>query len=393
MYRKAFALLLAAAPLAAAPLAAQTPLRAGQTVTGTLDASDPQVDGAAYDAYTIRGRPGERVLVRMQSEDFDTYLRWGRVRNGAWEEASSNDDGGEGTNSRLSVMLGADGEYELRAGSFAEGQGTYQLQLSEAATPNPGRLRVGETVQGQLTESDYEGDNGFEDHYLLTGRAGDVVTVFAESDEFDTYLSAGAWNGGSLAETGFDDDSGVGTNSQLVVEMAGREVYVVVRSFSGENGGAYTLRVQQGAAEPVEEAEDFVGDGGVDEGVMMDADFDLSGTFVGPVQAGAAVQGTLGGGEDEGEEIRQYYRDYSYRAAARERISVRVRSEEVDSYVSIGRGQGNEFTALAEDDDGGDGLDSLLEWEAPEAGTYTIRVSTAMPGQMGPFLLQVERGR
>jgi hypothetical protein len=401
MYRKAVAFLLAAAPLAAAPLAAQTPLRAGQTVTGTLEAGDPSVEGVPYDAYTIRGRPGDRVLVRMRSQDFDTYLRWGRVRNGEWDEAASNDDGGEGTDSRLSVTLGADGEYELRAGAFGEATGAYELQLSEpTAPPQPGRLRVGQAVQGQLTEADYEGDNGFEDHYVLTGRADDVVTVFAQSDEFDTYLSAGTWNGGSFAETSADDDSGPGTSSQLVVEMAGGEVHVVVRSFSGESGGAYTLRVEAGAAEPVEEAEDFVGEGSAYEvgtdtlaGMEEYEDFELSGTFVGPVQAGAAVQGTLGDGEDEGEEIRVYYRDYAFRAAAGERLVIRVRSEEVDSYVGIGHGRGDEFAALAEDDDGGDGLDSLLEWEAPEAGTYTIRVTTAIPGQSGPFRLQVERAR
>lgn len=389
MHRKAFAFLIAAAPLAAAPLAAQTPLRAGETVRGTLDAGDPNMDGAPYEAYTIRGRPGERVLVRMTSTDFDTYLRWGRAQNGGWEETVSNDDGGEGTNSRLSVTLGADGEYELRAGAFSEdAEGAYELQLSPPTTPRAGRLRVGETVQGQLSESDYEGDNGFEDHYVLTGRAGDVVTLFAASEEFDTYVAAGAWNNGSLQESGADDDDGEGTNSQLVVEMEGREVYVIVRSFSGESGGPYTLRVQPGAAEPVEEDAEFEGEGDYEE---FEEDFTLSGSLAGPVRAGAAVQGTLGDGGPEGEEVVKFYRDYTYRAAAGERLSIRVRSEEVDSYVSIGRGQGEAFEALAEDDDGGDALDSLLEFEVPEAGSYVIRVTSAMAGQSGPFTLQVER--
>lgn len=388
MYRKALAFLIAAAPLAAAPLAAQTPLRAGQTVTGTLDAGDHAMDGAPYETYSIRGRPGERVLVRMSSTDFDTYLRWGRVQNGAWEETAANDDGGEGTNSRLSVVLGADGEYELRAGAFSEGsEGAYQLQLSEPSTPSPARLRVGETVQGELSATDYEGDNGFEDHYLLAGRAGDVVTVFAASDEFDTYVAAGAWRDGALQESGADDDGGEGTNSQLVVEMDGPEVYVVVRSFSGESAGPYTLRVEPGAAEPVEEEDE----GGFD-GEEYVEDFQLSGSFVGPVQPGAALSGTLGDGQDE-EEVVKYYRDYSYRAAAGERLTIRAGSEEIDTFVSIGRGQGEAFEALAEDDDGGEDLNSLLEFEVPEAGTYTIRVTSALPGQAGPFTLQVERAR
>ena len=282
----------------------------------------------------------------------------------------------------------------LRAGAFTEGaEGAYVLQLSAPLSPSAGRIRVGETVQGELVEGDYEGDNGFEDHFVLTGRAGEVVTLFAAAGDFDTYVAAGTWSDGALQESGSDDDSGEGTNSQLVVEMDGREVYVIVRSFSGESGGPYTLRVEPGAAEPVEEDEgegDFEGEG--DE--YVEEDFQRSGSFVGPLRAGAEAQGTLGdGAAADDEALVMYYRDYSYRAAAGERISIRVRSEEVDSYVSIGRGQGDEFEALGEDDDGGDGLDSLLEFEAPEAGTYTIRVSAAIPGQAGPFVVRVEGGR
>jgi hypothetical protein len=397
MYRKAVAFLIAAAGLAAAPLAAQTPLRVGETVTGSLDAGDPRLEsGAPYDAYVIRGRPGDRVLVRMRSEAFDTYLRWGYPQeDGTWYEEAGNDDGGEGTDSRLMVTLGDEGRYQLRAGAFGEEDaGAYELELSAPVAPRAGRVGVGEPAQGELTESDYEGDNGFEDHYVLAGSPGDVVTLFAESDEFDTHVAVGRMEGGAFTETASDDDGGVGTNAQLVVEMGdASEVYVVVRAFSGESAGPYTLRVEQGAVEPVAEEGEWDEEEYEDEGEGMDVDVEMVGTFVGPVQANADVQGSLGEAGADASEAMQHYREYSYQAAAGERFTISVTSGELDPYVGIGTGRGEEFAPMVEDDDGGEGLDALLEFEAPEAATYTIRVTSAFPGQVGAFVLRVERGR
>lgn len=397
MYRKAFAFLLAAAPLAAAPLAAQTPVRAGETVNGTLGGDDPATEeGARYNRYVIQGQPGDRVLVRMRSEDFDTYLRWGREENGEWRETVVNDDAGEGTDSRLVVTL-AGGGYELRAGAFGEGEGgAYVLELSTPAPLRAGRLRVGETVRGELTESDFEGEGGFEDHYTLGGgRAGDVVTVFAESEDLDPYVSAGAMNDGRFQESGSDDDGGVGTNAQLVTEiMEGGTLHVIVRAFSGGAEGAYTLRVQPGAAEPVVEDDEYEGEGEDFEGMGDEmADAVMTGTFVGPVQVNADVGGTLGDDPADESGMVQYYREYSVRAAAGEMLVIHVRAEDLDSFVRVGRGQGEAFESLGEDDDGGEDLDARLEFEAPEAGTYTIRVSSAFPGQAGPFVLRVERAQ
>jgi hypothetical protein len=64
------------------------------------------------------GRAGELLLVRMESEEFDTYLMWGRGQ-GSWEEVENNDDSGAGTNSRMVVRLDRAGLYEIRASAFA----------------------------------------------------------------------------------------------------------------------------------------------------------------------------------------------------------------------------------------------------------------------------------
>jgi hypothetical protein len=256
----------------------------------------------------------------------------------------------------------------------------------------PGRIRVGQAVEGELTESDAEGDEGFEDHYVFSGRRGDVVTFFAESDEIDTYLSFGTMDDGGFSEIGADDDGGEGTNSQLVAELdEAREYHVVVRSFSGDDVGPYTLRVQEGAAEPVED-EEFDDEEMDDDAVYEETDFTTEGSLIGRVTAGRDVRGTLGGpgAEDDGDVL--YYHDYTYRAAAGEQLTIRVSSEEIDSYVSIGRGTGDDFQLIWEDDDGGEDLDAELEYEVEEAGEYVIRVTSAVP-QTGGYVLRVDRGR
>jgi hypothetical protein len=418
MSLKTLALAVAAA-LAAAPLAAQATIGAGETVVGTLEEGDRQMeeDGAYYDAYVIRGRPGETLLVRMTSDDFDTYLHWGRGDGDDWEEEAENDDSGDGTDSRLVVRLGQDGEYQLRAAGFDEdAMGDYALWVMAMSAPTPGRIRIGETIQGELNENDHEGENGYEDHYVITGAPGTQITIFAESDELDTFLEFGPMRGGLVDATASDDDGGRGTNSEVVAEFAENGVHhVVVRSFSGEEMGGYTLRVVEGSAsenwnddEPDDEewvdedsddddSEDSDDDSNDDSEDDSDDDSRQEGVAAGryeifSIRAGEAVEEELD--EDDAEDADGiYYQQFTYQARAGERLTISVTSDETDMFVRIGTGMYNEFETLAEDDDSGGELNPELRYTVPRAGEYVIQVSTAAPGQTGPFVLHVRSGR
>jgi hypothetical protein len=412
MSLKTLALAVAAA-FAAAPLTAQNTIGAGETVTGTLEQGDRQMeDGAYYDAYVIRGRPGETLLVRMTSDDFDTRLHWGRGDGADWEEEAENDDSGDGTNSRLVVRLGREGEYQLRAVAFEEDdEGQYELRVTAMSAPTPGRIRVGETIQGELDENDHEGENGYEDHYVVTGAPGSQITIFAESDELDTYLEFGPMRNGQLDVSASDDDSGRGTNSEVVAEFAENGVHhVVVRSFSGEEMGAYTLRVVQGSAsenwnddEPDDEewvdedADDDSDEDSDDESDDSDDDSDEEGVAgvreeIFSVRAGESIEGALG--EDSPQDADGiYYQQFTYQARAGERLTISVTSEEMDTFLRIGTGTFNQFETLAEDDDSGGELNAELSYTVPRTGQYVIQVSTAGPGQTGPYVLLVRSGR
>ncbi|HEX2205739.1 MAG TPA: hypothetical protein VHG91_20670 [Longimicrobium sp.] len=107
----------------------------GGTASGTLDESDPRLGDDSYAEYwSYRARAGERLVITMKSDAFDTYLVFGRRdADGTFDTIESNDDGdedGDGTDSRLEVTVDEAGEYVIRANSLSGGEtGAYTLRV------------------------------------------------------------------------------------------------------------------------------------------------------------------------------------------------------------------------------------------------------------------------
>ena len=104
MIRARFGLALAAVLLVAGPsVTAQQAgpgLAPGQTVSGELTPNDAQRQSGKYeDVFTVQGRRGGRLDLRLSSDQFDPYL----VVTGPDGFTLSNDDegGSESLNSRL----------------------------------------------------------------------------------------------------------------------------------------------------------------------------------------------------------------------------------------------------------------------------------------------------
>ncbi|HEU0014133.1 MAG TPA: caspase family protein [Longimicrobium sp.] len=111
------------------------PITAGQAVTGELSPADPVLaeDDSYYEDWTYQGRAGEVLTISMASDEFDTYLVVGTLRNGELERIASNDDSGEGTNSEVTVTLPASGTYTIRANGIGPTDlGRYTLRVSRA---------------------------------------------------------------------------------------------------------------------------------------------------------------------------------------------------------------------------------------------------------------------
>ena len=115
-----------------------TPISAGQTLNGSLAASDCAplaLDSTAFytDRYTFSGTAGQLVTILLTSSDFDPYLYLIGPDGSVLVE---DDDGGAGLNSRIpagsgSFILPATGNYTIEVTSFDDGQtGNYTLSLN-----------------------------------------------------------------------------------------------------------------------------------------------------------------------------------------------------------------------------------------------------------------------
>lgn len=100
-------------------------------VEGRLTRSDMEGGDRVADLYTFAGERGQQVTLVMVSDEIDTQVglmpRSEIGTDDGWIRAD--DDGGEGTNSRLTATLPEDGEYVVIATSYEAELGGYSLGL------------------------------------------------------------------------------------------------------------------------------------------------------------------------------------------------------------------------------------------------------------------------
>lgn len=351
-------------------------LRAGETVTGRITTADPRLgDESHYHQYLYEGRAGEQLVVTLTSSDFDAFLRWGRMAGGAYEHIGFDDDGGGGTNSRLTVTLERAGTYAFQANTFGPGMtGSYTLSVrsagaAEAAPANVPALTLGQTVSGQLRATDPTlPDESYYHQYLYRGRPGERVTITMRSTDFDTYLLGGGWVGGDFAAEQNDDDSGGGTDAQLVATLGPSGVYAVrANSYAARTTGRYTLTVQPVSASPRPAPAP-------------------AGTLT--IGAGQTQRGTLRRGDPMLGDS-SYYHEYHYRGTPGDRIEITLSSSEFDTYLRWGRAASGSFIEEAYDDDGGGGTNSRLVVTVGGTGAYAIHANAFEPRATGSYTLTV----
>ena len=103
-------------------------LRFGSSEVATLERSGEH-------RWTFFAEGGEEILVEANSEAFDTYLE---VVGPNERSVGADDDGGEGTDSRLSARLPTRGEYSVIVRGYeAESRGRYSVSLRTSTDPPP----------------------------------------------------------------------------------------------------------------------------------------------------------------------------------------------------------------------------------------------------------------
>jgi hypothetical protein len=360
---------------------AQTPpfpeIRVGESVRGALDQAGPSLlHEGPFTAYRFRGEEGLRYRADARSSDFDAYLILAHAVGGITEFIREDDDGGEGTDARLRFSVDRTGDYLLIVRAWgSEASGAFDLSLEEWEIPPPAPPRplpIGETVSGRLTEessvllSEWD-DEVHYDLWTFQGRGGQHYRISMASDDFDAYLSFGPISGEELVVRESDDDSGEGTDALLRVQLPHDGVFGIrAQAFGSHAGlGAYTLRVDPFTpAPPVRR----------------------------PIEAGALVTARLGV-DDAVLERGIHHQEWIYHGRSGERVRVRMRSDDFDTYLSLGReGPDGQYEELVWNDDApDDGLNSLIEFTLPGDGTYLIRARSFSGGSTGEYTLEVTR--
>lgn len=110
----------------------QSPISIGETANGALVTSDCQSRKGLTDQYTFSASAGQQISISLSSTSFDTFLSL-IAPGGAL--LAENDDGGDGTNSRIPsgsgvIILPSSGVYTIEVASFAgNSTGNYTLSL------------------------------------------------------------------------------------------------------------------------------------------------------------------------------------------------------------------------------------------------------------------------
>jgi hypothetical protein len=351
----------------AAPALAQRAetLAPGRTIEGQIaDGDGTAADGAyRYDDYLIRARAGQRLEAVMRAENFDAYLEV--FLQGDGEVIASDDDGlGEGTNSRLRFTADRAGTYVLRARTLAgiEG-GAYSLALNQrprAVRPGrPSAIRIGQSVQGALSASDPESEDGLSyDAYTFRALAGERFAIDLTSDAFDPVVRVGQTRDGEFIELAMNDDTlETGLNSRLIFTAAEAGDYVIRATPLGQGAeGAYTLALAQGPELPAAE----------------------------PIAFGSPVEGALT--ESDGKGVGDATADtYRFDGQEGQRIRIDMSSESFDTYIELFDAN---RVSLAQDDDGAAGTNSRLTVTLPATGVYFIE-ARAFSEATGAYSLSV----
>jgi hypothetical protein len=99
-----------------------------ETYQAELDAEDEQVDGAYVEVFEVDAEAGQRIIVDLRSDEFDTFLRL-LGPDGVGEE---NDDYGyDMGHSHIEMLVVDGGTYSVQVTSFEAGsEGPFVLQIA-----------------------------------------------------------------------------------------------------------------------------------------------------------------------------------------------------------------------------------------------------------------------
>ena len=331
-------------------------LNSGSRITGTLEPGDRLVNfGGAYcDYYSFQGTSGQRVSLRMISNEFDPLLR---IFGPNSFEVENDDESEETVNSYLSFILPANGIYTIQAASNESGMhGSYaiivndapsrsrntEIQIQNTISTNNGR------INGELNITDDLRSSGrLYDEISFVGEAGELIIVRLSSIDFVTSFMLRS-DDFVLESDSFNTE--ISSRSAIVTLPESGEYQIVITSFSPNETGSYLLNVSHPRRSVLTESP--VIDGTLEPNITLQETLERT-------------RQTFPDG--------QYYQVYSFTGTEGQIATIEMGSVSFDPYLLL---SGPNNFVEQNDDIAPDNMNSLISVSLPETGTYHVYASS-----------------
>jgi len=209
------------------PAGAASLIGVGDTRTGSLASTTGEVtyrlilDGRRSVQIDVRAASGSRLDPKVT------------LRNASGSDLAVDDDGGDGTDARLVLVLD-EGVYILAVTGVGSTTGRYNMEVSARSMPQ--RIRVGASHTGRIATSSQR------DMFLLQVVRRGSVTISVEDygGDLDSYLTIMDTAGRTVES---NDDGGNGNDARIRRTLDPGGYLLVVRSF-GSSTGRYRLLVR-----------------------------------------------------------------------------------------------------------------------------------------------------
>lgn len=242
------------------------------------------------------------------------------------------------------------------------------LLAATAAWADPPRpIAVGQSISGTLGPSDAKGENNtsYED-YTVRLTANQSVEALMASSAFDSLVRIGRGTGTAFTESKFDDDSGGGNDARLRFTAPEDGTYTIrANTYAADGAGAFTLRLSAYTPPPPPVTK--------------------------PLTFGAPVNGRLADGGSRLEDGDKIFEQYTFTAAAGERVKIESKSSEFDSILILGRMVAGAFEEVKTDDDSGGDKNARVLAVLEQAGEYVVRVAGFDKDQKGAYSVSLDR--
>jgi len=322
----------------------------------------------------------------------DTYLY---LIDPSGSVEASDDDGGTGTNSRISRTLSSSGIYTIEATTYYASQaGSFEVSMSCMCNSF---INCGDTVSGEWTvdcSSDHRSGR-YARYYSFSGSAGQPVTIDLMSS-VDTYFYLIAPDGSVEAS---DDDGGSGYNSRISKNLNSSGTYrIEATTYAAGQTGSFDLSLicepittTTTSAPPTTSTTTTVPTSTTTTTVptsttttsVVTTTTTTVGSCTSSISCGQVVSDDWVVGCASDHRSGRYAKYYTFNGVAGQAVSIDLTSS-VDTYLYLIDPNG---TVEASDDDGGTGTNSSISRMLSSSGTYTIEATTYYASQTGNFEL------